>query len=239
MLISPKTFAKGITHLSVWLFDEDKRLVMNREFFAEAATYSISGKHKVKASLQEVFDVLTDEESCTKWFPAAFAEVKLIDPGEDQSELAGLGKIAGFRLRGWLPNELKIKYRVVESRKNKNLKLELWGDFLGFGSWTLKQDGKFVEVSTDWKVIPNNIFVKSVSLLIKPLLKANYAWSLNKVAESLELEIVRRRAKTESELQKIAKPPSPSNVQPWQVVAGALLLGCGFVKILEKLKKNK
>jgi hypothetical protein len=78
------------------------------------------------------------------------------------------------------------------------------------GIWTFEQDGDFVNVTYDWTIRANKRIIEKLSFLLKPIFRSNHNWTMKRGAESLRLEVLRRRAKSDEELASIPAGPRPS-----------------------------
>ena len=86
------------------------------------------------------------------------------------------------------------------------------GDLEGQGIWTFEQDGRFVNVTYDWTIRANKPIIEKLSFVLKPIFRSNHNWSMKRGEESLRLELLRRRAKSEEDLARIPAAPQPSLV---------------------------
>ena len=147
---------------------------------------------RVKAPREEVFAVLTDSESLTRWWPSVYRSVQPIAPPTGPG---GVGKRLLLDTQGWLPYHLRWELRVVEHRRPSRLALEASGDFVGSGVWTLTQDGDATEVKYVWAIRAEKPLLRHLSFLLKPVFALNHRWAMARGLESLELELERRRGK--------------------------------------------
>jgi hypothetical protein len=66
-----------------------------------------------------------------------------------------------------------------------------------------EQDGSYVNVTYDWTIRDNKPLIEKLSFLLKPIFRSNHNWTMKRGEESLKLELLRRRAKSEEELARI------------------------------------
>src|SRR5215813_5427396 len=85
--------------------------------------------------------------------------------------------------------------------------MDATGDLAGKGIWTFTQNGEFVDVAYDWTIRANKPIVEKLSFLLKPIFRSNHNWTMNRGQESLKLELLRRRAKSDEELKGIPAAP--------------------------------
>lgn len=160
---------------------------------------------RVESTIDEVFKILGDAPSLTRWWPSVYLDVQELEPGNEQ----GIGKVVGLYTKGWLPYTLRWSFRVTEVRKD-GFTLVASGDFDGRGIWTFEQDGPRVKITYDWKIRAEKWLLRTFSFLMKPIFSANHRWAMARGEESLKLEIARRHAANAEELARIPAPPAPT-----------------------------
>ncbi|HTR38344.1 MAG TPA: SRPBCC family protein [Bryobacteraceae bacterium] len=136
----------------------------------------------VEGTAEQVFDVLTNAEDLTRWWPSVYLSVKQPEPGGPIELLT----------KGWLPYTLHWFFRVTESNRPGGFSLEAWGDFDGRGVWNFEQDGAFVNITYDWRIRAEKPLLRYLSFLLKPLFSANHRWAMARGEESLRSELARR-----------------------------------------------
>ena len=159
----------------------------------------------VQGSVEEVSRIISDAPSLVHWWPSVYLDVQQLEPGDEQ----GLGKVVSLYTKGWLPYTLRWQFRVMEVNP-RGFTLQAWGDFEGRGIWTFEQDGDWVNVTYDWKIIAEKPLLRNFSFIMKPLFSANHQWAMRRGKESLELELARRRARAPEERARIPAPPAPT-----------------------------
>jgi hypothetical protein len=170
--------------------------------------YHFVDKWRVEGDVREVADILEDALSLSIWWPSVYFEVQQLEPGGK----GGVGKLISLRAGGWLPYTLRIKFRTTESRYPHGFSMEATGDLEGRGIWTFEPDGPFVNVEYDWTIRANKPIIDKLSFLLKPIFRANHNWTMKRGEESLQLELLRRRARTKGEIAAVAPPPEASLV---------------------------
>jgi hypothetical protein len=178
---------------------------------------------RVPGRVEEVADILADTQELPRWWPAVYLEVKETKPGDEN----GLGKEVSLHTKGWLPYTLCWQFRVVESDYPHGFAIEAWGDFIGRGEWSLRQDGDWVDVTYDWRISAEKPLLRRFSFLLRPLFEANHRWAMARGEESLRLELVRRKA-NEMERDEIPRPPGPTTLFNFAlpaILALAVILG--------------
>lgn len=168
--------------------------------------YHFIDRWRVAADVREVADILEDAPSLAVWWPSVYFAVKEIEPGG----ASGVGKLVELRAGGWLPYTLRIRFRTTESRYPNGFSMEATGDLEGKGIWTFEQDGPMVNVTYDWTIRANKPIIDKLSFLLKPIFRSNHNWTMKRGEESLQLELLRRRAQTKLEAAAVPAPPRAS-----------------------------
>ena len=172
-----------------------------------AAEYAFLTQWRLRATAQEVSDVLSDALSLPRWWPSVYLEVTELSPGDPATNV---GRVIDLYTKGWLPYTLRWRFTVTESTPPNGFKLVAEGDFVGTGVWTLKQDGEFVDVIYDWRIAATKPLLRVGTPIFRPLFGANHRWAMARGEESLELELRRRRAGSEAEREAVPAPPGPT-----------------------------
>jgi hypothetical protein len=160
---------------------------------------------RVRGTVAEVRKILSDAASLPRWWPSVYLSVEVLEPGDAE----GLGKRVELFTKGWLPYTLRWGF-VTTRIAADGFTLEPWGDFAGRGIWRFVQVGEDVDVAYDWKIAARKPLLRVLSPLLKPLFRANHHWAMARGEESLRLELLRRRARTDEERARIPAPPPPT-----------------------------
>ena len=164
-----------------------------------APEYAFFTRWRLRATAQEVYDVLADPFGLARWWPSVYLEVKELAPpdpagrAQGGSEKAGMGRVVGLHTKGFLPYTLRWNFRVTESTPPTGFKLVAHGDFEGTGVWKLQQDGDFVDVTYDWRISAEKPLLRYGSFVLRPFFAANHRWAMARGEESLARELERRR----------------------------------------------
>ena len=109
----------------------------------------------IRATPDEIIDVLGDAPALARWWPSVYLEVNELEPGDER----GVGKRVELYTKGWLPYTLRWRFRVTEADPPTGFRLEAEGDFVGRGIWTLRADagadapgGPLTTVTYDWLI---------------------------------------------------------------------------------------
>jgi hypothetical protein len=163
---------------------------------------------RLPGKVEEIADILSNAPDLPRWWPAVYMEVHETKPGDKD----GLGKEVSLYTKGWLPYTLRWQFRVIESNYPHGFALEAWGDFIGRGEWTLRQDGEWVNVIYDWRIRADKPLLRRLSFLLRPVFEANHRWAMAKGEDSLRLELARRAA-NENERRLLPPPPGPTDLR--------------------------
>jgi hypothetical protein len=180
--------------------------------------YEFVDKWRVKATLEEVYDILSNGEDLKRWWPGIYLDAKEVEHGDE----SGLGRVVNFRAQGGrLLYVLNWTARTIETRKPYGFSLEASGDFIGKGVWTFEQDGDWVNVTYVWTIRAAAPILRYLSFLIKPILAENHRYAMRVGEQSLKLELARRHAHTSEERAMISDPPPPITFQSVLPALGA------------------
>jgi hypothetical protein len=168
-----------------------------------ANDYHFVDRWRVKGTVDEVSEIISDAESLPRWWGSVYHTVEVLEPGG----VDDVGKLISLRASGWLPYTLTLQFRTIESNKPYGFTMTATGDLEGIGIWTFEPDREFVNVTYDWTVLANKPIVRKLSFLLKPIFRGNHNWTMRRGDESLKLELLRRRAASHAELAAIAPPP--------------------------------
>ena len=198
----------------------------------KANEYHFVTHWRVPGTVDDAAEILSDLADLPRWWPAVYLDVVETKPGDED----GIGKEVSLYTRGWLPYTLRWQFRVTESDYPHRFALESWGDFVGRGEWRLRQNGRFVEITYDWRIQAEKPLLRTLSFLLRPIFAANHRWAMARGEESLRLELARRTSNRPFN-DPIPPPPGPPGLRdyllPGLLVAGVLLLvGVGLRRCL-------
>ncbi len=162
----------------------------------KANYYELTTRWRVRASLDEVNEVLGDALSLPRWWSAVYLKAAPVASGAPNSHEGG---VIALRTRGWLPYTLCWRLRLTENDAPHGFSFEADGDFVGSGVWTLGVDGVFVNVRFDWRVTAQKPLLAWLSWLLRPVFVLNHRWAMARGEESLRRELERRRASKASD----------------------------------------
>ena len=171
------------------------------------AEYHFVTHWKIRGTAREVAEVLGDPLGLARWWPSVYLEVRELDPGDPVTHV---GRVIDLYTKGWLPYTLRWRFAVTESRGFDGFTLAAEGDFVGTGVWTFEESEGVVDVIYDWRIRADKPLLRYGTFIFRPIFGANHRWAMARGEESLNLELQRRRAKTEAERRAIPPPPRPT-----------------------------
>ena len=143
---------------------------------------------RVESTVEEVSSVLGEPAELPRWWPSVYLAAREIEHGSEN----GIGRVVELHTKGRLPYTLHWFFRVTESRRPFGFSLQAWGDFDGTGIWTFAQEGRFVNITYDWRIRAEKPLLRYLSFLLKPVFSANHRWAMARGEESLTAELARR-----------------------------------------------
>jgi hypothetical protein len=173
-----------------------------------ANDYHFLSNWRVLGTVEEVYDVIADSSLLDQWWPAAFAEVLVIEKGAED----GTGTIVRMKTQGYLPYTLNWHLRVTDVVKPFKIGFKVWGDFEGEGEWTFAQSDAWCDVTFDWRITVKKGIVRYLSFLGRPVFASNHRWAMARGEESLRIELARRHAPSDVARASIPAPPGPEKV---------------------------
>lgn len=180
--------------------------------------YHFVSHWRVAGTIEEVHAILSDAPGLARWWPAVYLDVRELHLGAER----GLGREVALHTKGWLPYTLRWWFRITEVRPD-GFSLVAGGDFAGQGTWTFRQDGRWVDLTYDWHIRADKPLLRYGSFLLKPLFAWNHRWAMARGEESLTLELARRHAATPQERARIPAPPGPATLAT-PLLAGTVAL---------------
>jgi hypothetical protein len=168
--------------------------------------YAFLTRWRVEASREEAYDVIADGESLARWWPSVYLEVRTLEPGAH----GGVGRLTELWTKGFLPYTLRWRFRITEAVRPERIALDAFGDFVGRGLWTFEARDGGSDVAFDWRLRAEKPLLRALSFLLKPVFSANHRWAMARGEQSLRLELLRRRARTDEERARIPRPPGPT-----------------------------
>ena len=196
--------------------------------------YAFLTRWRVEGTCGEVADVLGDPLELPRWWPSVYLHVEELRP----PDASGLGRRVRLHTKGWLPYTITWESEIVESRYPYGYALVARGDFDGRGVWTFGQAGRFVDITYDWRLRAEKPLLRRLSFLLKPLFASNHRWAMAQGEQSLQLELLRRRATSAASLAAVAAPPGPVTYSAVAVLGAAALVGGAAAYLIVRARKR-
>lgn len=168
---------------------------------SETADYHFITTWRVRATCEEIYQLLEDVDSLAEWWPSVYLDVKVRDKGQ----AGGIGKLVSLYTKGWLPYTLRWDFRVTAVDFPNGFALRASGDFVGEGVWRFQQEGDTCIVTYDWRISAEKPILRKLTWLLRSVFSANHEWAMRKGLESIELELRRRRGES-----RVPLPPAPT-----------------------------
>lgn len=168
-----------------------------------ARDYHFLTEWRVAGTIDEVKAVLGDAQTLTRWWPAVYLAVHMVEPGGPDSA----GAVVDVHTKGWLPYTLTWTLHITEPINDTGFALRATGDLEGTGRWTFTQDGPEVLITYDWRVHATKPLLRRLGWLLKPAFSANHTWAMRRGEESLRLELRRQR---QGQASNAPVPPPPA-----------------------------
>ena len=164
-------------------------------------SYSFISKWQVNASPAEVYDIISDSQELSRWWPAVYLDVAELKPGTENGE----GKMIALYTKGYLPYSLKWQFEVKKVIKGETIEIEASGNLIGSGKWVFEAKEGGTALTYYWNIKTNKPLLNYFSWLLKPAFESNHEWAMRKGLESLLLEIRRRKGE-----MNVPLPPGPT-----------------------------
>jgi hypothetical protein len=190
---------------------------------------------RVEGTCGEVADILGDPLDLPRWWPSVYLHAEELRPPDAR----GLGRRVRLHTKGWLPYTLTWALEQTESRYPYGSTLIATGDFDGRGIWTFEQDGRFVNISYDWRLNAEKPLLRNLSFLLKPVFEANHRWAMDQGEQSLTLELARRRATSDAQRAQVPPPPGPVTYAGAALLGGAVVVGAGLAYLMLRSRRKR
>ena len=195
--------------------------------------YHFITRWRVEGTCGEVADVLGDPLTFPRWWPSVYLDVQQLEPPDAR----GLGRRVSAVSKGFLPYTIRWVSETTESRYPHGFTIVARGDFDGCGIWTFEQNGRFVDITYDWRLNAEKPLLRNLSFLLKPLFEANHRWAMAQGDDSLKLELLRRRATSDTARRAVPVPPGPVTYAGIALIAGAVAVAAGLAYLILRSRK--
>jgi hypothetical protein len=201
----------------------------------DSHSYHFVTRWRVEGTCGEVADVLGDPLALTRWWPSVYLDVEQLEPADS----TGVGRRVRLLTKGWLPYTLHWESVVLESHYPYGFTIAASGDFDGRGVWKFDQDGRFVDITYDWRIRAEKPLLRQLSFVLRPMFEANHRWAMAQGQKSLDLELRRRRATSAAAWVAIPPPPGPVTYKGAALVAGAVAVGASLTFLVVRARRSR
>ena len=153
-----------------------------------ANEYRIKTRWYVKATADEIGEIMRGPEDLVRWWPATWRHVQMRS-GEAFIE----GSEFEAQVKGWLPYTLRFRGRVEEARYARNFRMVAWGDFEGVMECHIHEQPPYCEVCFDWRVRVEKAIVRRLSFFFKLLFWTNHIWVMRQGLKGMRSDLARHR----------------------------------------------
>jgi uncharacterized protein YndB with AHSA1/START domain len=138
------------------------------------AGYRFLDRWVVPYPVDAVYDAVGEPARYPEWwndvFLAAEGDTGPPEPGKRITVLA----------RGFLPYRLRFTMECVEAERPTRIRSVLTGDFESSGEWRLHAVGRVTHCELEWRPTVNKPFVRELTPVLRPLFRANHAWTMRR-----------------------------------------------------------
>ena len=198
-------------------------------------TYHFLTCWRVKASPEEVYDIISQTLEYPRWWPSVYLDCCETLRGEAN----GVGRCVQFHTKGWLPITVEWEACTTENIPSQRIAFDASGDFDGHGVWTFTQDGAFTDIAFDWNFEPGKPLLRYLTPVMRPVFEANHRWAMQQGEDSLREELIRYRARTPGDLLGAADPRGPVEVPVRWIAVGALAISALACIAFSRRKSRK
>jgi hypothetical protein len=157
-----------------------------------AAEYRFVDEWFVPMQIEQAYDVLGDPLRYPEWWPEAFPQASG-DPGPPKP-----GNRVAVVSRGFLPYRLRWTLTCVAVDRPHTIDAEMSGDFVGTSSWTFAEVDGGTRAVLDFRPAVAKPLVRRLSLLLRPLFRANHRWAMARGQEAIRRLALESAASTSS-----------------------------------------
>ncbi|GIW34617.1 cupin domain-containing protein [Meiothermus sp.] len=146
-----------------------------------AHEYHFYDRWLIPASIEQVWESITQIELYTQWWGQVYDEVERLSEGHQN----GVGARTRVKVHGSLPYKLSFVVESVEMEWPQMLVVKTTGDLVGTGVWRLRSVEGGTEVGYDWRPRAEFLLVRLLSPFLKPLFRYNHDWCMQQGEKGL------------------------------------------------------
>lgn len=133
------------------------------------AEYQFSTTWRIKAPLQDVWDVLYHPDVWPEWWRNVVRIVE-IEKGDEY----GIGALHRYTWKGVLPYRITFDIRVMDIVPLQLLEGQASGEVEGIGQWFLSYDGTYTLARYHWHIRTKALWMNCLAPLTAPLFRWNH-----------------------------------------------------------------
>lgn len=167
---------------------------------------------RIKAPLQDVFDLVSDSLRWPEWWPGAERVEELRTADAD-----GTQGVRQYTWQGSLPYQLRFCACTVRVEAPCLLEAAISGDLEGAGRWAFRHEGDVTTVSHEWQVRTTKFWMNLAAPLARQLFTKNHGRLMTQGAHALAFRL--QGQLLEARTTELPAPPGralavPSNDDP-------------------------
>lgn len=143
-------------------------------FFQTQSQYRFTDRWRLPGTVDQTARFLADPRMLSQWWPQ-FRTVSLIDAGDRD----GLGCHFEATVRGFLPYELRLMFKVERVSYPSEFLVRIEGDLEGHGGGTLHQKMDHVVVDLWMDVTLRRRALRVMSFLLRPLMSRQHRYVMS------------------------------------------------------------
>ncbi|MGG9970812.1 SRPBCC family protein [Ferruginibacter sp. SUN002] len=144
---------------------------------------------KVRASLQEVWHLMYDQEKWPEWWKGV-VKAETLREGDKND----LGKKMRFTWKSFLPYELTFDVESINVQAPFVMEGIAFGELEGEGCWNFKEEDGVTTLQYNWNVNTTKKWMNNLAPVLKPLFKWNHdvvmRWGAKGLAKKLNAELI-------------------------------------------------
>lgn len=154
---------------------------------ADPRRFTFRDSWRAVGTIEQAAALFLDTTALSRWWPQLMGVRLEATGGSD-----GAQRTFRSRVRGFLPYELDLDFRVVDVEFPRRFAVELTGDLQGQGGGVLRQEGPEVAIDFDLTLTVARPLLRVLSFIGRPLLAAQHRWVMLQGERGLTSELSRR-----------------------------------------------
>jgi mannose-6-phosphate isomerase-like protein (cupin superfamily)/uncharacterized protein YndB with AHSA1/START domain len=153
--------------------------------------YAFVDEWDVPAPAAAAFEALADARTYPDWWRPVYLDVEADGP-------PALGTVSYQHFKGRLPYHLRTRSRITRIDPGRVIEAEVDGDLRGHGVWTVTPTGTGSHIRFEWTVYADRRLLRVLTPVMRPALRANHAWAIDRAIDGLEPYLASRRGSTQT-----------------------------------------